>query len=84
MAMATQMEGEIRLKSLKKFRLAMGLTQKQLAALLGISERQVSRYESLFSCPRGPVLRRMCKLFGCTDIQLMRAPRARAQARMVA
>lgn len=75
MAMARLVE-EIRLKGLKKFRLAMGLTQKQLAALLGISERQVSRYETMCSCPRGPVLKRMCKLFGCKDIQLMKAPRA--------
>ena len=64
---------KVRLKSLRKLRLAKKLTQKQLAELLGISVRQVSRYETTGCYPRGPLLERLCEVLGCQETQLIRA-----------
>lgn len=69
-------EGCIRLKGLKNLRLARRLTQKQLADLLGISVRQITRYENGGSHPRSSLMARLRRVLQCTEIQLLRAPKA--------
>lgn len=74
--MEGSVKGVVRLKSLSKFRSAKKLTQNQLAELLGICSRQVCRWETGESRPREAQLERLCKVLGCTEIQLLRAPRS--------
>ena len=48
----------------KALREARGLTQKQLANILGIEERSVSRYEEKDSLPRVDTAVKIAKFFG--------------------
>lgn len=78
--MAGSVRREIRLKSLSTIRLARGLTQPQLAHLLGICPRQVCRYETGESYPRWSLMERLCKALGCTESQLLKSPRSQKVA----
>lgn len=65
------MKGEPKLKGLKALRLANNLTQEELANLLGVSVRQVCRWETEDSKPRTTELElRLCEILGCTVAQL--------------
>ena len=74
--MAKIVRGKVRLKSLRALRLALGFTQKQLADRLGISSRQVCRYETSGCYPRGPLMERLCEVFGCDETQLLSSMKA--------
>ena len=66
------MKGEPLLNGLKKLREAMGLTQEALALLVGVSHRQVTRWETEPVRPRNPAVdQRICEVLGCTWKQLM-------------
>jgi len=59
----------------------IGLTQKQLAAILGVTESAVKKYESETdpSIPQGPVLAKMCILYG-TELFFSHKPELRHPA----
>ena len=75
--MEGSVNGVVRLKSLSKIRMARKLTQKQLAELLGVCLRQVCRWETGESHPREARMKQLCRVLGCTEIQLLKAPRSR-------
>ncbi len=53
------------LAGLKRLRNALGLSQLQLAEILGIDPKCISRYETEHLVPRGRLLNRLCKLLHC-------------------
>jgi transcriptional regulator with XRE-family HTH domain len=65
------MKGEPKLRGLKELRVAANLTQEGLADRLGVSSRQVTRWETEDVGPRTSSLeRRICDVLGCTRSQL--------------
>jgi transcriptional regulator with XRE-family HTH domain len=71
------MKGEPYFKGLRALRIAKGLSQQQLAELLGMSLRQVHRYEAERTRPRTEdVTQRLCEIFDCHWLELMGLPRA--------
>lgn len=59
---------------IKELRVAAGLTQGQLAELVGVSQPAVTYWESGESIPSLANLRAMAGLFGCTLDELTREP----------
>ena len=49
-----------------------GLTQKQLAHLLGITQGAVSQWESGISKPRADTLKKLADLLNCTVDELLK------------
>ena len=64
---------DIYMLSLRECRLKAGLTQKQAADALGISQRTLSRYENNINYPTLEVVDKMCKLYGvhCDNIRFV-------------
>ncbi len=62
----THMESQLRLQGLRRLRLAQNLSQGELADLLGVSIRQVNRWENLVCHPRGDLPYRLCQILKCT------------------
>ena len=55
---------------IRQFRTAMGLTQKQLAERIGVSDKAVSKWERGRGCPDVELLAELAALFG-TDMQVL-------------
>lgn len=67
------------MKTLKKLRQEMGMTQENLAQKMGVTQSMVAKWEAGSSCPRGEVLVRLANLLHCTIDELFgRAPSAPA------
>lgn len=58
--------------NLQRRRMAMGLTQEQLAEQMGVTRQTVSKWESSASYPEMEKLLALCDLFGCTLDELVR------------
>lgn len=58
------------LKGLKALRDAKGLSQAELAELVGVSSRQVSRWETGESDPLASLIPKICRALGCSLDQL--------------
>ena len=52
-----------------------GYTQKELGALLGVTDKAVSKWENGASLPRKEVLRRLAAILGCTQEELLQGSR---------
>ena len=65
------MKGEPKLRGLKELRVAANFTQEELAYALGVSSRQVTRWETEDVRPRTSSMeRRICEVLGCPISQL--------------
>ena len=58
------------LKGLKALRDAEGLSQAELAELVGVSSRQVGRWETGESEPLASLIPKICRALGCSLDQL--------------
>ena len=59
-------------KRLKSIRRKKGLTQKDLAALISVSDKTISKWETGNSLPDIVSLKRMARVFDCTIDYLVR------------
>lgn len=59
------------LSGLKQLRKNKQLTQKALAQLLGVSPKEVYRYENGLAMPRAQVLSRLCQVLECEYLQIL-------------
>ncbi|MBE7074994.1 MAG: helix-turn-helix transcriptional regulator [Clostridiales bacterium] len=57
-------------KNLKEVRMQKGLSQKQMAELLGVSYRTYQNYELLDSNNREPDLEMLCKISGVLNVSV--------------
>lgn len=57
--------------TIRKLRKAKGLTQKQLAELIGVTESAVNQYESEKKRPKYETLLRLCEALGCSVADLI-------------
>ena len=57
--------------SINSMRLKNALTQKEVAAHLGVTQGAISQWESGKSVPRASSLIRLAKYFGCTIEDLL-------------
>ncbi len=58
--------------SFKKHRLSAGLTQEEVAKLLGISRTTVTMWETSDVRPKADMLLDIAKIYGCTIEELLR------------
>lgn len=58
------------MKNIRKYRLAAGLTQGQLAVQINKSVGCISQYESGIHSPPIPVAKKMAKILGCEWTEL--------------
>ncbi len=65
------MKGESALKGLRALRKSKDLSQEELAELLGVSSRQVCRWETGTSKPRLDLIPEICGVLGCSLEQLL-------------
>ena len=63
-------KGNVLLKGLKALRTAKSLSQAELAEMLGVSSRQVGRWESGDSEPLASLIPKICQVLGCSLDQL--------------
>ncbi len=56
---------------ISKFRKAKGMTQEELANMLGVSSQAVSKWENDASCPDISLLPQLCKTLGVTTDELL-------------
>ena len=56
---------------ISKFRKAKGMTQEELANILGVSSQAVSKWETDVSCPDIGLLPQLCKTFGISSDELL-------------
>ena len=68
------------LAGLKRLRNTQGLSQIQLAEILGIEPKCISRYETEYLVPRGRLLNRVCKILRCELWELFFDPEIHSQA----
>lgn len=54
-----------------KFRKAKGMTQEELASIMGVSSQAVSKWENDASCPDISLLPQLCKTLGVTTDELL-------------
>lgn len=54
-----------------KFRKAKGMTQEELASIMGVSSQAVSKWENDASCPDISLLPQLCKTLGVTADELL-------------
>lgn len=52
-------------ESIKRFRKLKGMEQKDLASLLGVSNRTISSWETNRTEPKMEMIDKMCAVFGC-------------------
>lgn len=69
-------KGEVVLKGLKALRTAEKLSQEELAERLGVSSRQVSRWETGESDTLASLIPKICEVLGCSLNQLWGIPEA--------
>ena len=60
---------------LYQMRAERGLTQKELAAMLGVTDKAVSKWETGAAAPRRAVLRQLAEILGCTQEELLEGRR---------
>jgi transcriptional regulator with XRE-family HTH domain len=58
-------------KNIKNCRKKAGLTQAELATVIGVNQSMIAHYESGFKTPSVPVLARMAKTFNCKVDELL-------------
>lgn len=56
---------------IKLLRVSKGLTQKELASLLGVKTSAVSKYETSAIFPSLPVLKKICEIFNISSDELL-------------
>ena len=56
---------------ISKYRKAKGLTQEELAAMLGVSSQAVSKWENDASCPDIQLLPQLCKILDISTDELL-------------
>lgn len=56
---------------ISKYRKAKGMTQEELAAIMGVSSQAVSKWENDASCPDISLLPQLCKVLGITTDELL-------------
>ena len=56
---------------ISKYRKAKGLTQEELAAMLGVSSQAVSKWENDASCPDISLLPQLCRILGISTDELL-------------
>ena len=54
-----------------RLRTEQGYTQKELGALLGVTDKAVSKWETGAALPRSSVLQRLCEVLGCSQEELL-------------
>ena len=59
-------------KNIRFYRRERDMTQKDLAAQLGTTQIQISRYENDVICPRPVKLPKLAAILGCTIDDLMK------------
>ena len=59
---------------IKQFRKKAGLTQPELAQLLGVSFSTLRRWEAYGGQPRADELRKLCEVLGCSESDLLNGP----------
>ena len=59
--------------NIKKYREKSGITQQQLAAILGVSQSTVAMWETNNSLPRTEKLPEIAKALGCTIDELLKS-----------
>lgn len=60
---------------LYQMRTERGYTQKELAALLGVTDKAVSKWETGAAAPRRAMLRQLSEILGCTQEELLEGKR---------
>ena len=63
-------KGDVVLKGLKALRDAKGLSQADLAEMVGVSPRQVGRWETGECEPLASLIPKICRALGCSLDQL--------------
>lgn len=53
------------MENLKTIRMTRGMSQKQLADMLGVNRTTVTRWETSGRFPRADKLRKISEIFGC-------------------
>lgn len=56
---------------ISKYRKEKGMTQEELASLLGVSSQAVSKWENDISCPDISLLPKLCQVLGVTSDELL-------------
>ena len=59
---------------IKQYRKKAGLTQPDLAQLLGVSFSTLRRWEAYGGQPRADELKKLCEVLGCTESELLNGP----------
>ena len=54
------------MSKIKKFRNDLGLTQQEVADILGVSQKAVAKWEGGKGLPRAEMLPKLAKVLGCT------------------
>lgn len=54
-----------------KYRKAKGMTQEELASVMGVSSQAVSKWENDVSCPDISLLPQLCRVLGITSDELL-------------
>ena len=54
------------MKAIKKFRIAKGMTQEELAAIMGTSQGAVGMWETGARMPRADKLPKLAEVLGCS------------------
>nr|DAR50609.1 MAG TPA: helix-turn-helix domain protein [Caudoviricetes sp.] len=54
------------MQKLKEMRRRNGLTQKEIAKLLGINKNSYAKYEQGLRCPRLDMLKKLAEILHCT------------------
>ena len=60
---------------IKQYRKKAGLTQPDLAQLLGVSFSTLRRWEAYGGQPRADELKKLCEVLGCSESELLNGPR---------
>ncbi len=60
---------------LYRMRMERGYTQKELAALLGVTDKAVSKWETGAAAPRREMIRQLSEILGCTQEELLEGRR---------
>ena len=70
------------MEQLKKIREAKGISQKEFANALGVTESAVSHWESGRYLPTAGKLQKMVDILGCTFDELLTDPREKLEAEL--
>ena len=59
------------MNNIKKYREKAGLTQKEIAGLIGVERPAIAKWENGYSLPRARKLPQLAKLLHCTIDELL-------------